>query len=214
MLVPADKQVSNLAGDEACRCLRALHSAAIAAPPTPGPGESNSTTAATTTTAAGAAAAGAQAAVSVATGSTMTTAANDRAIETPLVVSQEGVGSGTDPAGTRAATAVAVSAPGNTGVFAAEQGSPVSAPACRRKVSTARHLVGHVVVMNFTARWVHAFEYRSICVLWSGALQFLPMLLLLVCVCLLMNNAVNYDLLLALKALAIILVAFTSANFL
>lgn len=81
-------QVSTLTGDEACRRLLALRSAANAIPATPLLDTSNSVATAT----------------------------------------------------------------GEVGAAAPEQGPPVSTIGTRRTVSTARHLVGHVVVLGFPAR--------------------------------------------------------------
>lgn len=120
-------KVSNLSGDEACRRLLALRSAAKAAPPT------------TTTTTTPATAAPGTSGITTATAAVAGAAAAVTATTAGASGGKKTTGAVVDPVAAAAAAVPGVPLPGGK-------------IATRRQLVTARHLVGHVVVMGFPAR--------------------------------------------------------------
>lgn len=141
-----DEQVSSLTGEEACRRLLALRSAAKAAPVTPSrPKGSNATSSPSKVDIDTKAKAKAKAEIKTNTTATMTVSTST-AVATTNTPAMADVGdSGGADKGVVVPPVTATSR---------VVGGDAMAVSSRRKISTARHLVGHVVVLGFPPRYL------------------------------------------------------------
>ncbi|CAM9798334.1 unnamed protein product [Ectocarpus sp. 12 AP-2014] len=133
-------EVSSLTRDDAYDRFLALCSAANTARLRPRPDSGETITSPTTPTAAA-----------------VPTAATNAVMDNARLVAEAGDGGGTPTAAAAAAAAAAAVAAASAAAAAstATMGLRASVTACRRRVSTAKHLVGHVVVVGFPARPSH-----------------------------------------------------------
>lgn len=137
-----DGQVSSLTGEEACRRLLALRSAAKAAPVTPFRPKSSNVTSSPSKVDIDTKAK-AKAETSTTATMTVSTSTAVASSNTP-VMANVGDNDGAD---------CGVVVPPVTVTSRADGDDPMSVSS-GRKISTARHLVGHVVVLGFPARYL------------------------------------------------------------